>query len=250
MFVFLALVFGLGFVLFGVGSGSTGIGHILQNQFGFFGSGRHGGGPSIGSLEKRTQKDPRDAQAFRELATQLQTRNRADAAITALERYSALRPGDTSALEELAGLYLSRASTLATQLQQVQLEAGANIRNFVPSSSSPLGRLFQDPNALGNPIDQAVLTLASQKSADVYGRLQDAETKAVGVYRKLAAADPKDAQRQYLLGQTAQATGDTQTAIAAYKRFLVLAPEGPDAARVKQTLKQLTASSAAPASTG
>src|SRR5262245_601416 len=49
MFVVLALVFGVGFVAFGVGSGSTGIGDILRGNF--FG----GGGNSIGSQIKSDQ---------------------------------------------------------------------------------------------------------------------------------------------------------------------------------------------------
>src|SRR5215208_8243830 len=38
MFVFLALVFGLGFVLFGVGSGSGGLSDLLQGNFDLLGS--------------------------------------------------------------------------------------------------------------------------------------------------------------------------------------------------------------------
>src|ERR1044072_4047316 len=42
MFVLLAIVFGVGFVAFGVGSGSTGISDILRGNF-------FGGGPSTSS---------------------------------------------------------------------------------------------------------------------------------------------------------------------------------------------------------
>src|SRR5919197_1762665 len=66
MFVLLALVFGVGFVAFGVGSGSTGIGDILRgNVFG-------GGGNSIDSRIKDDQKkikaNPDNMNAYVDLA--------------------------------------------------------------------------------------------------------------------------------------------------------------------------------------
>jgi len=51
-FVLLAIVFALSFVVFGVGSGSTGISSVLQNAFNFGG----GGGSSISSLAKKVEK--------------------------------------------------------------------------------------------------------------------------------------------------------------------------------------------------
>ena len=53
MFVFLALVFGLGFVVFGVGAGGTGIGDIFRGSGGTLGAVRLGraerdGGPAEG----------------------------------------------------------------------------------------------------------------------------------------------------------------------------------------------------------
>ena len=50
------LAFGLGFVIFGVGSGSTGISDALQNAFNFGSS-----GTSISSLEKKVAKHPENA---------------------------------------------------------------------------------------------------------------------------------------------------------------------------------------------
>src|ERR687886_137900 len=59
VFVFLAAVFALGFVFFGVGSGSTGLGDILRGNFNIFGS---SSGTSTSSAVKkalkRTEKNP------------------------------------------------------------------------------------------------------------------------------------------------------------------------------------------------
>src|SRR5438552_1479953 len=61
MYVLLALAFGIGFVAFGVGSGSTGIGDILRGNFG-------GGGTSTSSRIKAPQKkiahNPNDMTAY------------------------------------------------------------------------------------------------------------------------------------------------------------------------------------------
>src|SRR5207302_1557766 len=103
MFVFLALVFGVGFVVFGVGSGGgAGIGDILNG-------GSSSSGPSESHARDKIAKNPADAAAWRELATALTNQNKTDEAIPALERYVQLRPHDSDALKELAGYYEGRA---------------------------------------------------------------------------------------------------------------------------------------------
>src|SRR4249920_938564 len=63
MFVFLAVFFGFGFVLFGVGAGGVGFGDILR------GSGSGGGSQSVKSARKETEQHPQSIQAWRDLAT-------------------------------------------------------------------------------------------------------------------------------------------------------------------------------------
>ena len=60
VFVLLALAFALGFVFFGVGSGSTGISDVLQNFF----KGTSSSGTSVGGAEKKTREHPKDAKAW------------------------------------------------------------------------------------------------------------------------------------------------------------------------------------------
>lgn len=250
MFVLLAFVFAFGFVIFGVGSGSTGIGNALQDNLGFLHFGG-GSGPNIGSLQKKTRENPRDAQAFRDLSTALQAKGRDDEAIAALERYTALRPKSQDALEELAALYSRRADDLTTQAQQAQLQGSvAASQLFAPATTTPLGRAFADPNALGDPIDQAVNSLVSQQTTDIYQQLSAVQRKAVAAYKRLAAADPRNAQLQIQLGLEAQQAGDAATALAAYRRFLKLAPNDPTAPQVRKIVKQLQAQSSSAAATG
>src|SRR5437763_13326695 len=68
VFVFLALVFGLGFVFFGVGSGSTGLGDILRGNFIIFGGGSTTSSGVKNAL-KRTQEHPKSPAAWNALAS-------------------------------------------------------------------------------------------------------------------------------------------------------------------------------------
>jgi hypothetical protein len=88
MFVFLALVFGVGFVAFGVGAGGTGIGDIFRNHQ----SG--GGGQSVKSALAETQKHPNDPKSWSDLANVYRTGSETDKAIAAQVRYTELAPKD------------------------------------------------------------------------------------------------------------------------------------------------------------
>jgi tetratricopeptide (TPR) repeat protein len=237
VFVFLALVFGVGFVIFGVGSGSTGISDVLQNFF----NGTSSSGASASSLRKKAEAHPNQPKPWRDLATKLEADNKLDDAIGALKHYTALRPKDQNVLEELASLYLRRAS------DEQQVYADAQTRSELlspaavgqPSATSALGKAF---TSVTNPIQSAVSTSVSTQTSDAYGKIIQFETEAVGTYKQLAKLSPKDATTQIRLAQVAQGAGDVKTAIAAYKRFLQLAPDDPLAANAKKTLKQLEAS--------
>jgi Flp pilus assembly protein TadD len=232
------VAFVLGFVLLGVGSGSSGASDVLGNMFNF-GS---GGGTSISKLQTKVEKSPADAKAWRDLATALEQKKRTQEAVNALERYSALRPKDQDALSELATQYGTLATTYATDYTNAQNEASQYASPssvFAPASTTPLGKAFADPAALKDPIAAAVQTLVSGKQSTAYTNYQNAQKSAEAAYQKLAALNPSDATTQIQLGQSAQSAGDTKTAIAAYKAFLKLAPTDPLAPQVKQALKQL-----------
>jgi tetratricopeptide (TPR) repeat protein len=249
VFVLLAVAFALGFVLFGVGSGSTGISDMLSNALSF-GS---GGGTSISKLENNALKHPSDATRWRDLATADEQKQRTQDAVNALERYSALRPKDDSALAELASEYGTLATTYSTDYtnaqQQAALQASPGAA-FAPAATTPFGKAFNDPTALKDPIAAAVQTLATTTETTAYTNYQSAQGKAEAAYKKLVALNPSDATTQIQLGQAAQAANDTKTAIAAYKAFLKLAPADPLAPQVKSVLKTLAATPGVSASKG
>jgi len=248
MYILLVLVFAGGFVLFGVGSGSSGIGDILQNFFNRTSS----SGPSTGALEKKVSEHPKDAKAWHDLATSYSQDQKVDKAISALTRFTALRPNNEGGLQELAGLYARKAddyrNAAAAAQAEAQLIAPGSL--FQPAATTPLGKAYQDPDALQDQVSNAVMQQANEKAQDAFTKLTTVSQQAVSVYKRLIKLDPTDATRQIQLAEAAQNAGDSKTAIAAYKRFLKLAPDDSLVPAVKAQLKQLTAPSPVSTSTG
>ena len=247
MFVLLAVVFALGFVFFGVGSGSTGISDALQNAFNF----GNKGGSSIGKLQSTADKHPNDPTAWRNLATALEQKQRTQEAVTALERYTALRPRDQSALSELASQYGTLATNYSNDYaaaEQAMAEQESPASAFGPPSTTPLGKAFASATGLLNPISAAVATVSNAKLTTALTGYRSAQSSAENAYKRLVVLNPNDATSQIQLGQTAQAAQDTATAIKAFTAFLKLAPTDPLAPQVKQALKSLRAQAAATSS--
>ena len=237
MFVLLALVFGVGYVVFGVGGSGTGLGDVLNS-----GGGGTNGAPSVSEALKKVEANPKNAQALRALATAYQTEARVTEAADTLERYVVLRPKDISALQELAGLYIGETNRRQQEAQEAQYLGSFDASNTVFSQPLDLG----GGQSLGqDPITQAVSTRTNDAVTAAYTAASTAQSKAQSTYEKLAVAAPKDAGIQLQLAQTAQQGGDTKVAIAAYERFLKLAPDDPSAPIVAQQLKQLKAPPAA-----
>jgi tetratricopeptide (TPR) repeat protein len=232
MFLFLALVFGLGFVGFGVGAGGIGVGNIFQGV-------GTSGVPSISESEKRVSENPSDAQAFRDLATAHQAAANTDEAIEALESFVALRPKNVDALRELAGLYLAQAS----EAQQEANIANTRAAYFAPGASVAGTTLLDGKPLEPDAISSAVNTRLSEAVSAALGEAQQAASQAVTTYKKIVAAAPKDPNVQLELAQAAESAGDSASAIAAYEAFLRLAPDDPTSPEVRRILKQLRASS-------
>lgn len=231
MFVFLALAFAGGFVLFGVGSDlPSGVADLLSS--------RGGGtsGPSVESAREKLAEKPNDEAALRELATALQTEGRPEEAIVPLETYTALRARDQDALRELAGLYLTKGTRLRNELQLIQLQAQQLDPGslFLPSGETPLGKALA-----GGPVTEAATSRANELFNRVGSELQATTQSAVRAYQQLAKLVPTDANAQIQLADAAANSGDVTTAIAAYKRFLELAPDDPSASLVRDQIKRL-----------
>jgi cytochrome c-type biogenesis protein CcmH/NrfG len=233
VFVFLAIMFGLGFVALGVGSGASGVnlGDIFNSS--------SGSGSSISDLQSKTREHPNDAPAWLQLAGAYQTDGQTDAAIGAYLRYISLRPKDQNGLSGAATLLELRARRSQNALAKAQALAA---QYTTPAGASAVQALKLAPalsnsvlDALSQPYTTRVQTLQSQINSDYL--------QATAIRQKLVGLDPKNAPFQFALAQDAAAGRQYTTAAKALKAYLDLEPNLDQATRqqLEQTLKALRA---------
>ena len=234
VFVLLAFVFAAGFVFFGVGSGSTGIGDLLKGNFNLFGGGGSTQSSGVKKALKQTDANPKNAAAWLALATAYQTDGKLDAANRAREHYLKLKPKDSGVLQQVAGFYENKATVKQSEAQQLQSQAPVDYGNLVGlSTSSQLGQILSQ--------DQVGQQL-TQKATTAYTEASTALQKDEALYKRIVKLQPSDPTTQYHLAQIADFVGDTPTALAAYKQVVKLAPNDPTATQAKQRIALLSLS--------
>jgi tetratricopeptide (TPR) repeat protein len=232
VFAFLALAFGIGFVAFGVGTGVSGssLGDVLRDIIG-----QQSAGEDVEEAQERALANPQDAEAQLAWANALQQDGRIRDAITALERYTALREGDTDALRQLANLWGSVASRARQEAETARVEATE--ASGAQSFAQPDSPFLQD--AEQNKIAQTLAAEANARAAAAEAEQQQAAGQQQAVYERLTTLLPEDPTLQLSLGLAAQEARDYQAAIDAYREFLALAPNDPSADQVKAQIKLL-----------
>lgn len=238
MFVFLAVIFGLGYVIFNVGGSipGTGLGDVLQGL-----AQESSAGPSVGGAQDKIKERPNDPTGYRELANALQRENRTTEAIQPLERYTQMRPRDSEALRQLGALYMAQARTYEEQgaVAQARLQQLTGGDLFAPGSQSQFGQSF------GNPQITSIESQRwNQQLNNAYVGVQQSYKDAVRVFQKLVAVTPDELEADeplifLQLGQAAQSAGDYKAAITAYERYLEVAPDSASAPAVRQQLPAL-----------
>jgi hypothetical protein len=241
MFVLLALVFAVGFVAFGVGSGSTGVGGIGDIFNSVFGKSSSGIDSRISSDEKKLAANPGDVQTAIDLSTLYQQKQQNAQAIAVLKRTSAVKPKNLDVLNAIAGIYRNEASAARNTAADAQNALAS--RAVTPPGldmNSAIGQAFS-----GDPLSQDLRT----KATEAFSNLTTAYSKTETAYKdvtKAARGTPDEPNAQLALASVAveavQITGQTsdiQLAINAYKRYLKLEPNGVSANQARQTLQQL-----------
>jgi cytochrome c-type biogenesis protein CcmH/NrfG len=235
IYVLLAIVFAAGFVVLGVGSGSTGIGDLLQGKL--FGS----NGSSISSQIKDKQNQiaahPNNVSLYLDLSGLYQTDKKESQALSTLQQARKVAPRNVDVLNRIAGIYSARAARAGNNYNSV---LNTLVTNDVPNpgldTSSQLGQALD-----ADPYSQALQGRLQQAYVNVTG----AYSKVESVYKQAVDASKGTSNEPSALLQwagAAQSANDVATAVAAYKKFLKIAPDNPNAATVRQTLAQLEAS--------
>jgi tetratricopeptide (TPR) repeat protein len=234
VFLLLAVVFAGGFVFFGVGSGSTGLGDLLRGNFNIFGSNNSSSANSsaVKAALKKTQAHPQDPNAWNDLATAYQTDGKLTQANAALEHVLKLKPNDIGALQRVAGFYETKAQNKETEAQNLQAQAPLSLAGVLGvSSASPLSQ------ALSNDPTSQQLT---QKAQAAFTEANTAIQKDTDLYKRIAKLQPNDVNTQFHYAQLADITGDTAAALKAYKQVVKLAPTDPSAQQAKQRIAVLS----------
>jgi tetratricopeptide (TPR) repeat protein len=238
VFIFLAVVFAGGFVLFGVGSSNvSGLSDIFSGIRG------GGSGPSVKKELKKTQEHPTSAQAWHDLATAYDTDGDFEGGIRAWSTYVQLRPKDLDGLTRLATDYAQRFDSQSTAASLASSEGQtAQNTDFGPPASSPLGRAL---GSVSDPIADAIGGQANQRYNEALQQLQATASGLVDVYQRIAKLQPKEPPAQLQLAQAAQQAGNASVAISAYQRFIKLAPYDNAVPFAKQQIKTLKSQLAA-----
>ena len=239
VFVLLIIVFAGSFVFLGVGSSGLGLGDLFNGIRG------GGGSASIDKPLKATQKNPKDAVAWKELATAYDSKGDYASGLAAWQTYTQLRPKDVAGFNALAQDYGQQLQAQVGELQAAQAEAQrAQPTDLNPGTSSALGRAL---GSLDDPLNQNEGTAATARYQAAASAYQQTASQLIAAFQKVADLQPNDPGVRLQLAQTAESIGDAATAIAAYKQFVKLAPDDASApqakARIKALEKQLASSS-------
>jgi tetratricopeptide (TPR) repeat protein len=229
VYALLAVVFGLSFVLVGVGSGSAGgLSSLYTNLFG--GS----GGSSISKASNEVKDHP--AKGYRDLASAYEQAGKNASAVIALQQYLKLKPKDAATWGDLGGLQMSQASQFVTQYQNAQAAAQAADPSapFLPGGTlgSAVG---QNPTYAG-----ASQAAASQTSA-LYRKAVSAYNAAVTDYQTAVKLHPRNATYLQELATAAQNAGNTPVEVNALRRYLKVYPNAPLKKQIEKQIKALTA---------
>jgi len=231
VYALLAVVFGLSFVLVGVGSGNGGGLTQLWNSI-FSGS----GGTNVSKAQTAAQKDPTK---YNELATAYEQAGHPALAIGALQKYLAVKPKDAASWSLLGGLQLTQGNTYSTQFQNAQQAAQAADPSapFLPGGT--LG------SAVGpNPTYAGATQTASARTSVLYEKATGAYTDAVNAYQKASNLEPRNSTYLQELGQAAINAGNSQVAVQALRKYLSIYPNAPQKKAIEREIKALQAQSA------
>jgi tetratricopeptide (TPR) repeat protein len=234
----LAIIFALGFVGLGVGSGNGGGLQSLYNSI-LGGS----GGSSVSKAQDLVKTDP--AKGYRQLATAYEQQSNPGLAMGALTQYLALKKSDADSWGELGQLELSSGGRYATRYQQVQQAAQA------ADPSSP----FLPGGTLGTAVGQnPVYSGASQQAASrtslLYQNAVGAYGHAVTDFQTASKLRPRNPIFLQGLATAAENSGNSTVAIRALRRYLTLYPNAPQKQQIQAQIKALSPQSTPTASSG
>lgn len=233
VFLVLAVFFGGGFLIFGVGTGAgSGIGDYFADLLNRPISTQ---GPELEDAREAVEERPNDPEARLDLARAAQREAQIDESIAAYESYRAMRPRDEDALRSLAALYgqqiaqaQERAAIASSEAQEASLP-----RTFAPQDSPFLQEV------LGNSITESISSQAEARAAAANTEAQRLSSLQLDVYQDLTLLADDDPLLWIQFAQASENAQDYESAVTAYERFLELAPNNPNAEQIRERIDAL-----------
>jgi tetratricopeptide (TPR) repeat protein len=230
MFVFLALVFAVGFVGFGVGSGGSGLDSLWSNI-----NGSTSGGASVDNAKDKIADG--DRAAYKELAEAYRTEGKQAEAIAAGESYVRAKPADFAFMRTLASDYEGKAARERDEanalLEELRNSTGTT---FAIPPDSTLGRAF----GMGR-IDRELTTDANKRLTELYGSIESSYGRAATLYQQVARVEKDDVLLQMLLATSAYQARKNGVAIKASQQVCKLAPGSVDCRSARDLIAQIRA---------
>lgn len=244
VFLFLAVVFAVSFVLAGVGTGGPSFLDLWSQDRSSEPAQSTPASNATADALAAVKKNPEDAQAQIALAQAYVNDGELDKVAEPADRAAELAPEDVAVQTAIADVRLAEAAALLQKAQEAYAKGqGGGLvggRTAVPSSVIPGGTQG------ATPFQTAQEALASARFNDASTSAQPFQTQADKAYAAALAAQrvvtdvtPDDPAGWFRLGQIASAANDTQQAIDAYSRFVKLAPEDPLTKQVKEEIDRL-----------
>jgi cytochrome c-type biogenesis protein CcmH/NrfG len=229
VFIVLAVTFGLGFVLLGVGSGTGGL-----NPLDIFGNSSSSAG-SISDLNDKVRANPKNATAWLDLARAYAADQQLDPALGAYDQYIGLRPKDVRAVASAATLHESRAQRTRSEGQayQTALQALQSQQGALGMSDLKLSSEFSEP------LVTSLQTPLQTKASDFQNRITADLKQAAALWKQATKLESTNPIYWKALANDAIQTQDYKTALDALKKYLEVSPLAGDAAEIKKIIKQL-----------
>lgn len=247
VFLFLAIVFAVSFVLAGVGTGGPSFIDLWSQEKSVEKAETTSTDSTVSDALAAVKKDAKDAQAQVALAQAYVNAGELDKASEPAATAAELAPEDVDVQTAIADVRLAQAAALLQKAQDAYAGAqGAGLiggRPAVPASVIP----GQTQGATAFQTAQEALSSAQFSEASTAAQpfqteAQQAYQAAVAAQQAVTRLQPDDPAAWFRMGQIATAANDTQQALEAYRRFVKLAPEDPLVTQVKEEIDRLQTS--------
>ena len=244
VFLALAVVFGITFVFAGVGTSGPSLVDLIGQNNDSSPTTTAADSSAVQKAEAATKASPADPQVWIDLAQAEVAAGQLDKVPAAAEQAATLAPKDATVQAAIADVYLAQAAAALQKAQTMYAEAQGggtvNGRSAVPQQVIP------GQSSGATPFQTAQESIASAKFSDVSAKVSPLQTEASDAYKAAVEAqtivtelNADDPAAWFRLGQIATAANDTTGAIAAYERFVKLAPDDPLTSKVKDEIKRL-----------